>query len=59
MKTYPIPVALMQDIVNVLQGLPWGQVNGIMGQLVPIIHEIDGRSIMVPRGNGKEDNANV
>jgi hypothetical protein len=41
MKTYPIPHQVMQQIIRTLEMLPWGQVNPLMQQLLPIIADAD------------------
>ena len=38
---YKVPAPLMQQIASTLAALPWGQVNGIMSQLVPVIQQQD------------------
>lgn len=65
MKEYPIPLPLMQEIVNVMQTLPWAQVNSVMTKLMPIIQQVDGGQGLLEHmtekknGKAKSENKNV
>jgi hypothetical protein len=54
MKTYPIPLNLLQDIVNNLQEQPWAKVNNLMVAINRVVAAID-QPIELPKSNGKEE----
>jgi hypothetical protein len=54
MKTYPIPIALFQDIVNYLQRQPWQDVNPLLVEISKFVASIDAPP-QIPKVNGGDE----
>jgi hypothetical protein len=52
MKTYPIPLNLLQEIVNNLQEQPWAKVNSLMVAINNVVAIID-QPAELPKTNGQ------
>jgi hypothetical protein len=55
MKTYPVSFSLMQEIVNILQALPYGQVANTMAKVQQLVTAIDNEPPPPAKGNGGDE----
>lgn len=56
MKVYPVPQPVMQEVIDILQTLPWSKVNRVMAQLVQITIAVEKAAELEAKqtGNGHD-----
>jgi len=52
MKTYPVPLPLLQAIISFLQRQPWADVNEMLAGIHRTIQETDQPTTFAPHING-------
>jgi len=57
MKTYPIPMQLLQEIVNYLQQQRWSDVNNLLVGINNLVRSVDDVQVVYPdlKNNGKDE----